>query len=111
MTISRTDVLDWLRTFADQIAQNQAYLTQLDAAIGDADHGANMHRGMQAVVGKLPGLADQDIGAGLKTVGMTLVSTVGGASGPLYGSFFLQMASVTGGKTELTLTDWTAALE
>ncbi len=111
MTISRDAVLDWIRAFADQIAQNADYLTQLDAAIGDADHGANMNRGMQAVLSKLPGVADKDIGTILKTVGMTLVSTVGGASGPLYGTFFLQLATAIGNKPELTLADWTSALE
>ncbi len=111
MTISRDAVIDWIKAFAALIAQNETYLTELDAAIGDADHGANMHRGMQAVLTKLPGVADKDIGTALKTVGMTLVSTVGGASGPLYGTFFLQMATVTANKTELTLADWSSALE
>ncbi len=110
-TLSRDAILDWLKAFAALIAENQEYLTQLDSAIGDADHGANMHRGMQAVIGKLPTLADKDIGTILKTSGMTLVSTVGGASGPLYGTLFLQMGAATANKLELTLADWTAALE
>jgi dihydroxyacetone kinase-like protein len=110
-TLSRDAILDWLRAFATLIDENQDYLTQLDSAIGDADHGVNMHRGMQAVIGKLPGLADKDIGTILKTTGMTLVSTVGGASGPLYGTLFLQMGAATANKLELTLSDWTAALE
>ena len=110
--IVTTDAVgEWLRGFADLVAQNRDYLTELDAAIGDADHGANMHRGMQAVLTKLPGVADKDIGTVLKTVGMTLVSTVGGASGPLYGSFFLQLASSAGSKMELNLADWSAGLE
>ncbi len=111
MTITRDAVIQWLQAFATLIAQNATYLTELDAAIGDADHGANMNRGMQAVLTRLPGVADKDIGTILKTVGMALVSTVGGASGPLYGTFFLQMATVTANKTELTLADWSAALE
>jgi dihydroxyacetone kinase-like protein len=110
-TFSRDAILDWLRAFATLIAENQDYLTQLDSAIGDADHGVNMHRGMQAVIGKLPGLADKDIGTILKTTGMTLVSTVGGASGPLYGTLFLQMGTAAANKLELALPDWTAALE
>ncbi len=110
-TLSRDAILDWLRAFATLIDENQDYLTQLDSAIGDADHGVNMHRGMQAVIGKLPGLADKDIGTILKTTGMTLVSTVGGASGPLYGTLFLQMGAATANKLELTLPDWTTALE
>jgi dihydroxyacetone kinase-like protein len=70
-----------------------------------------MHRGFQAVLSKLPGLSDKDIGTIFKTVGMTLVSTVGGAGGPLYGTFFMQMGTVTAGKSELTLADWAAALQ
>ena len=111
MTISRDAVVDWIKAFADVIAEQKDYLTQLDSAIGDADHGVNMHRGMQAALGKLPGVADKDIGTILKTVGMTLVSTVGGAAGPLYGTLFMQLGAATAGKLELTLADWAAALE
>ena len=111
MSISRDAVISWLNAFADVIHENKAYLTQLDSAIGDADHGVNMNRGMQAVVEKLPGVADKDIGSILKTVGMTLVSTVGGASGPLYGTFFMKLGSATDGKEELTLADWVEALD
>jgi dihydroxyacetone kinase-like protein len=111
MTIPRDAVIVWLKTFAEAITANKEYLTQLDAAIGDADHGINMDRGFQAVLAKLPTLTDQDIGAALKAVGMTLVSTVGGASGPLYGTLFLQMGTATSGKLELTLADWVNALE
>jgi len=111
VTISRDAVLDWIKAFAAVVATQKDYLTQLDSAIGDADHGANMHRGMQAALDKLPGVADKDIGTILKTVGMTLVSTVGGAGGPLYGTLFMQMGTAAAGKMELTLADWTAALE
>ncbi|HZQ07959.1 MAG TPA: dihydroxyacetone kinase subunit DhaL [Anaerolineae bacterium] len=111
MTISRDAVLDWLKSFADIIAQNKDYLTQLDSDIGDGDHGANMNRGMQAVLTALPSVADKDIGSIFKTVGMKLVSTVGGASGPLYGTMFMQMGNATAGKMELTLDDWVAALQ
>jgi len=111
MTISRDAVLDWLKSFAAMIQENAAYLTQLDSDIGDGDHGANMNRGMQTVLTKLPGVADKDIGSALKSVGMTLVSTVGGASGPLYGTMFMQMGNATAGKMELTLDDWVAALQ
>src|SRR5258708_35088595 len=90
---------------------NRDYLTQLDSDIGDADHGSNMDRGFQAVLGKLPGVADKDMGAIFKSVGMTLVSKVGGAGGPLYGTFFLQMGAAATGKLELSLADWAAALE
>jgi dihydroxyacetone kinase-like protein len=111
VTISRDAVLDWLKAYASVIETNKDYLVQLDSAIGDGDHGANMHRGMQASLDKLPSVADKDIGAILKTVGMTLVSTVGGAAGPLYGTMFMQMGAATAGKMELTLADWAATLE
>ena len=110
MTITRQGFVDWINAFAALIAENQATLTELDAAIGDADHGANMHRGMQAVVAKLAAAPQADIAALCKLVGMTLVSTVGGASGPLYGTFFLQLAAATAGKSSLELADWAAAL-
>jgi phosphoenolpyruvate---glycerone phosphotransferase subunit DhaL len=100
----------WIRAFSAAIAENKEYLTELDSAIGDADHGINMNRGMQAVLGKLEGSSQSDVGALLKTVGMTLVSTVGGASGPLYGTLFLQMGTSAAGKTELSGQDWADAL-
>ncbi|HLM89991.1 MAG TPA: dihydroxyacetone kinase subunit DhaL [Streptosporangiaceae bacterium] len=113
MPFSYGQVDGWVRTFAAAIAENKEYLTELDSAIGDADHGINMNRGMQAVLAKLEG-GDQgvqaDVGALLKTVGMTLVSTVGGASGPLYGTLFLQMGSSAAGKPELSEEDWADAL-
>jgi len=93
------------------MAQNRDYLIELDAAIGDADHGANMDRGFKAVLEKLPSLAANDIGVVFKATGMTLVSTVGGAGGPLYGTFFLQAGMKTSGKTELDLEEWTEALQ
>jgi dihydroxyacetone kinase-like protein len=111
MTISRDAVLDWLKAFAGVIEVNKDFLVQLDSAIGDGDHGANMHRGMQAALTKIPTVADKDIGTILKTVGMTLVSTVGGAAGPLYGTMFMQMGTATTGKMELSLADWAATLE
>jgi dihydroxyacetone kinase-like protein len=100
----------WMRTFAASITDNEELLTRLDAAIGDADHGANMARGMKAVVGKLDEGADAEPSALLKRVGMTLVSTVGGASGPLYGTFFLRMAASAGDATELDGARLAAAL-
>ena len=95
-------VLQWLQICAESFKCHQDELTQLDAAIGDADHGANMARGFTAVHGKLAGLRDKDIGAIFKTVAMTLISTVGGASGPLYGTFFLQAVAGANGKRALT---------
>ena len=110
MSFSHDQVYAWVRAFAAAIAENKEYLTELDSAIGDADHGINMNRGMQAVLAKLEGDGQPDAGALLKTVGMTLVSTVGGASGPLYGTLFLQMGSSAAGKPELSDEDWAAAL-
>ena len=95
-------VLNWMRNCADTYERHQDELTRLDAAIGDADHGANMVRGFNAVQDKLAGRQDRDIGALFKTVAMTLISTVGGASGPLYGTFFLQAAGGANGKSALT---------
>ena len=111
MTVSYAQVLAWVEAFSSTVAENRDYLTRLDSAIGDADHGINMDRGMKAVGAKLDGLEGDDIGALLKTVGMTLVSTVGGAGGPLYGTLFLQMGMATTGKSELEPEDWAAALD
>lgn len=86
----------WLAEFGRLVATHEDELTDLDRAIGDADHGANMARGMVAVAALDPGSFD-DAGAYLKKAGMTLVSTVGGASGPLYGTFFLRFAGALAG--------------
>ncbi len=111
MPVPREDVVAWIKAVAEMIAENSSYLTELDSAIGDADHGANMDRGFKAVLNKLPEMSDKDIGTIFKTVGMTLLSTVGGAGGPLYGTWFLQAGMKTAGKMELTLADWAEALE
>jgi dihydroxyacetone kinase-like protein len=110
-TLNRDDILRWLQAYAQVIADNRAYLTELDAAIGDADHGANMDRGFKAVQAKLPSLAEKDITTILKTVGMTLLSTVGGAGGPLFGTIFIQAGQAATGKSELALADWAAMLD
>src|SRR5258705_13838822 len=81
----------WVREFARAVGENAQYLTDLDAAIGDADHGINMDRGMTSVLGALDEAAPTDVSALCKQVGMTLVKSVGGASGPLYGTFFLRI--------------------
>ena len=111
MTISRDQFIVWIKDFAGVIAENKEYLTGLDSAIGDADHGINMNRGFQAVLAKLPAFENQDIGSIAKNIGMVLISTVGGASGPLYGTLFMQIGKETAGKLELTLKDWIAALD
>jgi dihydroxyacetone kinase-like protein len=115
-TVSQADVVAWLRAFAAAVSAHRDELTDLDAAIGDADHGTNMDRGMTAVVARLDEAAGRGGGTGaggsggeaagvcalLKSVGMTLVSTVGGAAGPLYGTFFLRMAAAAGDREQLT---------
>jgi phosphoenolpyruvate---glycerone phosphotransferase subunit DhaL len=111
LSITASTVGDWIRAYAAAIAENRAELVRLDSAIGDGDHGTNMDRGMRKAVEKLDDAGDQDIGAQLKVVGMALVSSVGGAAGPLYGTLFLQMGTATAGQGELDLADWTGALE
>lgn len=111
MSVYRDDVLEWIRTCAAVINENKDYLTQLDAAIGDADHGANMDRGFKAVAIKLAENSDKDIGTIFKNAGMTLLSTVGGAGGPLYATFFLQAGMKTAGKMEFNLQEWSETLE
>jgi dihydroxyacetone kinase-like protein len=114
--VTTTGAVAWLRAFAAEVAARRDELTELDAAIGDADHGVNMDRGMQAVVAKLPdaGAAANGAGGGdapalgalLRTAGMTLVSTVGGAAGPLYGTLFLEMGKAAADSTALSATEW-----
>lgn len=111
MSVTRDQTLEWIKAIAEVLYKNKDYLTELDSAIGDADHGANMDRGFKKVMEKMPEFADKDIGTVFKTVGMNLISTVGGAGGPLYGTFFLQMGMKSVGKMELTLEDWANALE
>lgn len=100
--VTKEQILQWLQAFASEIQQNKDYLTELDAAIGDADHGINMDRGFQKVITQLPNIADKDIGSILKNVSMTLISNIGGASGPLYGTLFLRAGTAVAGKEELT---------
>jgi dihydroxyacetone kinase-like protein len=109
--ITSDDVVAWIRLAADVFHGEKEHLTALDSAIGDADHGINMDRGFQAVLAKLPTFAQGDVGAILKGTGMTLISTVGGASGPLYGSFFLQLGNATAGKADISVEDFAAALD
>ncbi len=111
MPFTTENVLQWIQRYAQEIHENNQYLTQLDSAIGDADHGANMDRGFKAVSAKLAGMENADIGTILKTVGTTLVSTVGGASGPLYGTAFLRAGMATSGKSELETADILSMLE
>jgi dihydroxyacetone kinase-like protein len=101
---------EWVRTFARLVAENRDHLTELDAAIGDADHGSNMDRGMKAAVAALEEGRPTTPGALFSKVGMTLVSTVGGASGPLFGTFFMRMGGSLGDTESPSATDLAAAL-
>jgi len=111
VSVTRNDVLKWIRAYAQVIADNKTYLTELDSPIGDADHGANMHRGFRTVLEKLPDNEDKDIGKILMAVGMALLSKVGGAGGPLYSTIFIQAGKSINGKMEFSLEDWANALE
>ena len=104
-SVSTEQLVSWLARFRDLVTEQRSYLTELDSAIGDADHGANMTRGMTAVMEKI-GAADSAASAAtvdelFKSVGMTLVTSVGGASGPLYGTFFLRMGTTAGSVTQV----------
>jgi dihydroxyacetone kinase-like protein len=94
----------WLLAFAQQIVDHQEYLTELDASIGDADHGINMRRGMDKVSERLRDAENpaQDVASLFRTVAMTLISTVGGAAGPLYGAFFLRAVKSIDGNASVT---------
>jgi dihydroxyacetone kinase-like protein len=111
MSITAADVRAWIGAYATVIAEHRAELVRLDTAIGDGDHGTNMDRGMRAAMEKLEATEGDDIGALLKAVGMALVSKVGGAAGPLYGTLFLQMGMASAGRGELDLAGWSGALE
>lgn len=103
MSLNRTHIVNWLYRCGGIFTKESDYLTGLDREIGDADHGLNMHRGFSKVVEKLPAIADKDIGFILKNTGMVLLSSVGGASGPLFGTFFIRAAQVTQAHQSLTL--------
>jgi dihydroxyacetone kinase-like protein len=104
-------VREWMERFAAEVAENRSYLTKLDGAIGDGDHGTNMDRGMKKALERLQATDGDDIGASLKAVGMALVSSVGGAAGPLYGTFFMQMGQAAAGRSELDLAGFTDAFD
>jgi dihydroxyacetone kinase-like protein len=101
---------DWLERFGEAVTVNAAELTRLDSAIGDADHGTNMDRGFRAVQERVLTQEGLDLSTLFKQTGMTLIGTVGGAGGPLYGTVFLRLAQATAGKEGLTLEDVTDAL-
>ena len=110
--ITKATVVAVIKDIAARIEEQWKFLTDLDAAIGDGDHGINLHRGFERVLEKLDDLPeDKDIGTILKTVGMTLVSTVGGASGPLYGTAYMKMGMKLAGKEEITEAELLDALK
>ena len=109
--VTKDQIVKWLENSAAVLIENKDYLTQLDSPIGDADHGTNMARGFKKVIEKLPSVADKDIGNILKTTGMTLISSVGGASGPLYGTFFMRSGMAMAAKEELNNEDLLKLLE
>ena len=109
--ITQSQVLKWLEATAVVIEKNRQYLTDLDSPIGDADHGINMDRGFKKIVSKLPGVEEKDIGAILKTSGMALVTSVGGAAGPLYGTLLMDAGKAVPGKEELSDDDLVALLD
>jgi dihydroxyacetone kinase-like protein len=111
MSVTQQQIVRWLEKSAAVLAENKEYLTQLDSPIGDADHGINMTRGFKKVLEKLPTVADKDIGNILKTTGMALISSVGGASGPLYGTFFMRAGAAVASKQALEGADLLSLLD
>lgn len=109
--ITKAQIVTWLERCAALLEKKKAYLTELDSAIGDADHGLNMARGFAKVMEKLPSVADTNIGSILNTTGMALISSVGGASGPLYGTFFMRASTAAQNRQELEPADVVRMLE
>jgi phosphoenolpyruvate---glycerone phosphotransferase subunit DhaL len=107
--ITRDGAVDWMTRFAGEMAEHRQELVALDTAIGDGDHGTNMNRGMQKALEKLQATETADAGAVLKTVAMTLISTVGGVAGPLHGTLFLQLGNAMAGEAEVDLAGFAAA--
>jgi dihydroxyacetone kinase-like protein len=103
VAITRDAAIDWMNRFAGEMAEHRQELVALDTAIGDGDHGTNMNRGMTKAIEKVGSAEQADPGAVLKTVAMALVSSVGGAAGPLYGTLFLQMGGALAGQDAVDL--------
>src|ERR1700744_28400 len=98
-----------MQRFAEEMAKHRQELIRLDTAIGDGDHGTNMNRGMQKAPEQLGASEQADPGAVLKPAGMALVSSVGGAAGPLYGTLLLQMGTAMAGQAEVDQAGFAAA--
>ncbi|MCW8331425.1 dihydroxyacetone kinase ADP-binding subunit DhaL [Photobacterium sp. SDRW27] len=110
-SVSKQQLVQWLEIAADKFEAEKDYLTELDRQIGDADHGINMNRGFHKVREKLPDFIDKDIGTIMKSTGMALLSSIGGASGPLYGTFFIRSAASATAKDELDLAELATMLQ
>ncbi len=106
MRVAKDQIVAMIKEMAASVAENKVFLTELDSAIGDGDHGINMDRGFRKVMEKLPAVVDKDIGSIFKNVGMSLISAVGGAAGPLYGTYFIEFGKVADGKEQLTNGDF-----
>ncbi|MBN2909459.1 dihydroxyacetone kinase subunit L [Polycladomyces sp. WAk] len=111
MLIQSEHIIKWMEALNAQIDKQKEYLTQLDQAIGDGDHGINMTRGFKEVINKIHQTAYDDIGKLFQDIGMTLVSKVGGASGPLYGTAFIKAGQVLKGKQGITISELGQALQ
>jgi dihydroxyacetone kinase-like protein len=109
LAVNRDTVLEWMRAFAASMQEHRQELVALDTAIGDGDHGTNMDRGMRKALEKLESQEQADAGAVLKTVAMALVSNVGGAAGPLYGTLLLQVGTALAGRDEVDLEAYASA--
>lgn len=109
--VSRDNLLAWIEALQKVYSENKQYLTELDSAIGDADHGINMNRGFTNAMKELDSKPAEDITTALKTVAMALIRTVGGAAGPLYGTFFMRASTTCAGKEALEPADVVALFE
>ena len=108
--LTKEQIVKWLCMTESVMGKNKEFLNQLDAAIGDAEHGINMDRGFKKVISQLPAIANSDIGSILKSTGMALISSVGGASGALYGTLFIKAGTAALGKHELNTVDMAIVL-
>ncbi|HEX5195220.1 MAG TPA: dihydroxyacetone kinase subunit DhaL [Solirubrobacteraceae bacterium] len=109
MPVDRDHAIAWMRRFAEEMAEHRSELVRLDTAIGDGDHGTNMNRGMQKALEKIDASQPADPGAVLKTAAMALVSSVGGAAGPLYGTLLLQLGTAMTGQEQVDQAGFVAA--
>jgi dihydroxyacetone kinase-like protein len=109
LAINRDTTMKWMELFAAQMDEHRQELIRLDTAIGDGDHGTNMNRGMKKAMEKLQAADQDDPGAVLKTVAMALISSVGGAAGPLYGTLFLQLGTALAAHADVDLPTYAAA--